>query len=166
VSAGQVCNGAGIFVSTFAVAGLGVYDIASAPSSVRRYNQTAVVVAPYVSARDRSFGVSVSWAVGRSRPAPPPILRRSPMIQDTVRPHKSPAVGFALSLLSTGVPMAAGAGLGGSAGGATAFLAGVVVGPSVGHFYAGRIWRGVGTAALRAAGLGAFIASAAGCFDD
>jgi hypothetical protein len=165
-SAAQACSGAGIFFSTFAVGGLAVFDIATAPASVRRYNEGVAVVAPWVNPRDRTYGVSVSLPFGRSRPGPSPIAYRPPLRQDSVRPHKSPGMGLALSLVSTAVPMAAGAGVSGTAGGATLFLTGIVVGPSVGHFYAGRGWRGVGTAALRAAGMGLFIASFAGCFDD
>ena len=165
-SEAQACSGGGILFSTVAVAGLAVFDIATAPASVRRYNNGLAVVAPYVNPRDRAYGISVSLPLGRSRSGPLPIAYPPPLRQDNVRPHKSPAMGLALSLVSTAVPMAAGAGVSGTAGGATLFLTGIVVGPSVGHFYAGRGWRGAGTAALRAAGMGAFIASFAGCFDD
>ena len=143
-----------------------MFDIATAPASVRRYNNGLAVVAPWVNPRDRAYGVSVSLPLGRSRSAESPTVYRSPLRQDSVRPHKSPGMGLALSFFSTAAPMAAGAAMSDNAAGATLFLSGVVVGPSVGHFYAGRGWRGVGTAALRAAGMGLFIASFAGCFDD
>lgn len=165
-SRAQACNEAGIIFSTFGVGALAVFDIAAAPGSVRRYNESRVAFAPYMNPRDRAYGVSMSLSFGRSRALGPRPVARSRVTQDSIRSHKSPGTGFALSFFSTVVPMAAGVGLGGNAGGATVFIAGVVVGPSVGHFYAAQGWRGVGTAALRAAGTGAFIASIAGCFDD
>jgi hypothetical protein len=166
-SGAQACNSAGIVVSSFAVAGLAVFDIATAPASVRRYNERPVAVAPYLNGRDRSYGVSVSMAFGRS-PRAVTLPARVPVARDSVRPRKSPGTGFALSFLSTAVPMAAGVGLerAGTGPAAVVFLSGVVVGPSVGHFYAGRVGRGLGTAMLRGAGTGLFIASIAGCFDD
>jgi hypothetical protein len=53
----------------------------------------------------------------------------------------------------------------GSGGGAWVFLAGLVVGPSVGHLYAEQVGRGFVTAALRGLGTVAGIYSIAGCFD-
>jgi hypothetical protein len=143
------CTDAGLIVPVIAVTGLAVFDIATAPASVRRYNRGPVAVAPYVNRRDRSYGVSVSLSYGRSRPVllgPVPRLRTWPA--DSVRRQKSPGVALGLSLGSTVVPMVAGVGLN-NGGGAALFLAGAIVGPSVGHFYAGQVLRGLGTMALR-----------------
>jgi len=166
-SSAQNCNSAGIVLSTVGVMGLAVFDIATAPSSVRRYNERRLSVAPYVNPRDRSYGVSVSWSFRTSTPGPRGISHRpSPVVSDSVGPPKSPLVGFALSFVSTAAPMAVGVGLGPDGGGPAVFLAGVMVGPSVGHFYAGRVVRGLGTIALRGAGVALGVASLAGCFID
>ena len=61
--------------------------------------------------------------------------------------------------------MLAGAAMGGN-GGAALFLGGLVIGPSVGHVYAGQIGRGVGTAALRGLGAALALHSIVGCFND
>ena len=164
-SVGAQCTDAGLIVPVIAVTGLAVFDIATAPASARRYNRGPVAVAPYVNPRDRSYGVSFSLSYGRSRPVllgPVPRLRTWPA--DSVRRQKSPGVALGLSLGSTVVPMAAGAGLR-NGGGAVVFLAGVIVGPSVGHLYAGQVWRGLGTMALRGAATAAWINTLVDCID-
>ena len=161
----QNCNDGGLVVSSLVVTGLAVFDIATAPASARRYNEAPIVVAPYVSPRG-SLGVSVSWFYRKPMPVAPRPMRRLPaVINDSTRAHKSPGTAFALSFFSTGVPIAAGAGMGGD-GGAGVFLFGVVVGPSVGHFYAGQVVRGLVTAGLRGAGTALFIKSLADCLFD
>jgi hypothetical protein len=45
------------------------------------------------------------------------------------------------------------------------FLGGLVIGPSVGHFYAGQAGRGLATVALRGIGTVVGLRSLAGCFD-
>lgn len=164
--AAQTCNDGAILISTFGVAGLAVFDIATAPASARRYNRGPVAILPYVNPRGRSYGVSVSWSYRRA----PPVLRRPLRVVpaaagDSGRAHKSPGTAFALSFFSTALPVAAGAGAGGG-GGAGVFLAGAIVGPSVGHFYAGQPVRGFVTAALRGAGTLLFISSIAECLFD
>lgn len=149
------CSPIGVYVSTFAVAGLGVFDIVTAPASARRYNERHLSVAPIVDIRRHSYGLSFAWSTGRTT--------RAPRDRPPARARKSPGGALVLSLASTGVPMAVGAAAGG--GGGWVFLAGVVVGPSVGHFYAGQVGRGVGTAALRVLGTAVGIASLVGCFD-
>jgi hypothetical protein len=164
----QTCNDGAILISTFGVTGLAVFDIVTAPASARRYNQGPVAIAPYFNPRERSYGVSVTWFY--RRPVPLPMVRRPVRVLpavtgDTVRAHKSPGAAFALSFFSTAIPVAAGAGFGGG-GGAGVFLAGIVVGPSVGHFYAGQPVRGVVTAAVRGAGTLLFVSSIAECLFD
>ena len=163
----QNCNGAGIVLSTIAVGGLAVLDIATAPASARRYNRGPVAIAPYVNPRDRAYGVSVSWFYRKSIPAMRYPVRQVPAgAGDSVRPHKSPGAAFALSFGFTVVPMAAGVGAGGNGAGAALFLGGLVIGPSVGQFYAGRVGRGLGTIALRGLGTAAGIASLFDCWID
>jgi hypothetical protein len=164
----QTCNDGAILISTFGVAGLAVFDIVTAPAAARRYNQGPVAIAPYFKPRERSYGVSVSWFY--RRPVPVPVVRRPVRVLpawtgDTVRAHKSPGAAFALSFFSTAVPVGVGAAIN-NGGGAGVFLAGVIVGPSVGHFYAGQPVRGFVTIALRGAGTALFISSIADCLFD
>ena len=80
---------------------------------------------------------------------------------------KSPSTAFMLSLASTGVPVAAGvlvANSSSAGAGVILISGGVVIGPSVGHWYAGRVGRGLATAGARLgltvlAGLAALAAS-------
>jgi hypothetical protein len=169
-SGAQACSGSGFLAATVAVTGLAVFDIATAPASVRRYNERRVSIAPYVNPRDRSYGLSVSWFYRKSTP-----VRLQPVSPlpggsgDSVHSQKSPSTGFALSLLSTVAPMVVGVAAEQSTGnifngaGPPLILAGLVVGPSVGHFYAGQVVRGFSTAALRGIGTAFGIASIAGC---
>ena len=153
-AAAQDCSGVTFLASTAAVTGLAIWDIATAPAAVRHYNERQVAIAPIVNLRDGSYGLSVSVPFGR-RPQP----LQSP------RPRKSPTTGLLLSLGSTTVPMGLGV-LGGGSGGAWVFLGGLVVGPSVGHLYAGETARGLGTMGLRAASAAVGIASLIPCITD
>ena len=151
----QDCSGGVFFVSPAVVGGSAIYDIATASKSARRYNEKHLSVAPLVNPRDGSYGVMASWSFGRSRRAPPP-------------PSKSPSTAFQWSFFSTVVPMGAG-GLAlassDNEAGAVVFLGGLVVGPSIGHFYAGQAGRGIGTLLLRGAGTVIGIGSMIPCFD-
>lgn len=153
----QDCSPIGVYVSTFAVAGLGVFDIVTAPSSARRYNESRLSIAPIVDIRRHSYGLSFAWSYGKAM--------RAPRDRASVQARKSAAGAFVLSLASTGVPMVVGAAAGGGGGWGWVFLGGVVVGPSVGHLYAEQFGRGLGTAALRGLGTAVGIASLVGCFD-
>jgi hypothetical protein len=154
-SAAQDCSGITFLASTVAVTGLAVFDIATAPASVRRYNERQVSIAPLVNLRDGSYGLSVSFPLGRRR-------MQQPQVTAT---RKSPSTGLLLSLGSTTIPMGTGV-LMQSTGGAWVFLSGIVVGPSVGHFYAGQVVRGLGTTGLRAASAAVGISSIIPCFID
>ena len=125
--------------------GLAVYDIATAPASARRYNQQHLAIVPHVDLRHGSYGFSVSLPLGRVR--------------------KSPGTAVALSLVSTVAPMGVGVAMGNNAGG-WMFLGGLLIGPSVGHIYAGQVGRGLGTIALRGLGTVVGIGSIIGCFSD
>jgi hypothetical protein len=54
----------------------------------------------------------------------------------------------------------------GSDAGWEVFLGGLIIGPSVGHFYAGQAGRGLATIALRGAGTALGLYSLVGCFSD
>jgi hypothetical protein len=165
-SGAQDCSGAGFLASTVAVTGLAVFDIATAPASVHRYNEQRVSIAPYVYPRDRSYGLSVSWFYRKSTPVRLQPMRPLPGGSgDSVPSRKSPSKGFALSLLSTIAPMAVAVATGNGTGPIPPILilAGLEVGPSVGHFYAGQVGRGLTTVALRGIGTAVGIASIASC---
>ena len=147
-------------MSAVAVTGLAVFDIATAPASARRYNERHVAVVPRLDPRHGRYGFVASWSFGRSRrTAPQPVRAVAPPTR------KSPRTAFLLSAASTTGPMLAGVALGNGTG-AGLFLTGLIVGPSVGHFYAGAPGRGLGTAALRGAGTVAGLYSLVGCFSD
>lgn len=155
-AAAQDCSGVTFLVSTAAVTGLAIFDIATAPAAARHYNERQVAIAPILNMRDGAFGLSISLPLGRRRP-PPPL--------QTPRPYKSPTTGLLLSLGSTTVPMGLGL-VGRGTAGAWVFLGGIVVGPSVGHFYAGQVTRGLAMTGLRAAGTAVGISSLIPCFND
>jgi hypothetical protein len=163
-SVAQDCDGGRFLVSAVAVTGLAVFDIVTAPASARRYNQRHLVVAPFVDTRHHSYGFSASLSFGRPTPTPQQFVRSSSAIAgDSAPARKSPGGAFVLSFGSTTVPMAVGAAAGG--GGGWVFLGGLVVGPSVGHFYSGQVGRGLGTVALRGAGTAIGLYSLVSCFD-
>jgi hypothetical protein len=153
----QDCSGAGFLASAVVVSGSALYDIATAPSSARRYNQRHLSIAPLVDPRHGSFGVSASWSFGRaSRPSGGHVA---------APPRKSPTAAFVLSLASTAGPMLAGAAMGNDAG-AELVLGGLIIGPSIGHLYAGQVGRGLGTIGLRGLGTVVGLYSIVGCFND
>jgi hypothetical protein len=147
----QDCSGTEFLVSAAAVTGLAVFDIATAPSSARRYNRRHMVFVPHVDPRHRSYGLSVSLSFGRSPPGGAGFVAPT---------WKSPGTALALSLGSTAGPMLAGVGLSNG----YLFLGGLVIGPSVGHFYAGQLGRGFATVGLRGIGTVVGLYSLAGCF--
>jgi hypothetical protein len=77
--------------------------------------------------------------------------------------YRSPETAFLYSFLGTAVPVGVGAALASSDAGDAAgifVLGGVVIGPSMGHFYAsrpGRAWAGIGVRTLCVTGLAALI---------
>jgi len=151
----QDCSG-GIFIASAAVVGgSAIYDIATASKSARRYNEKHLSVAPLVNPRSGSYGLMASWSFGRSR-------------RPQVAAQKSPSTAFQLSFFSTVVPVGAGLALAGAdnEAGGLAFLGGLVVGPSIGHFYAGQVGRGMGTTLLRGAGTALGLWSIIPCFGD
>ena len=156
----QTCSEGVFVVSAAAVAGSVIYDIASAPASARRYNRAHLSIAPRVDPRHGSYGISAAWSFGRSsRLASRPVA---------VPATKSPSTAFVLSFASTAAPMLVGAAMANANtdAGWVIFFGGMVIGPSVGHFYVGQVGRGLGTSALRAAGTAIGLYAIAPCFDD
>lgn len=147
-SRAATCSEGAFLVSAVAVVGSAFIDIVTAPVSAVRYNRRRLAIAPRIDVPNRSYGLSLSWSFGRAQSAP----------------VKSPGAAFALSFFSTGVPMLMAAPIEGEGEG-WAFLTGLVVGPSVGHFYAAQHARALGTIVLRGVGSAVGIASIVGCFD-
>ncbi len=159
-SVAQDCSGGGFLVSAIAVTGLAVFDIATAPASARRYNARHLAVVPRLDPRHGSYGFAASWSFGRPRRAAPRVVRTV-----AAPTWKSPGTALLLSAASTTGPILAGVAIGNGTG-AGLFLTGLIVGPSVGHFYAGQAGRGLGTIVLRAGGTVAGLYSLVGCFSD
>ena len=150
------CSEAGYTVSAIAVSGLVVFDIATASASARRYNQRHLAVVPRVDVRHGSYGFAASWSLGRSS--------RVHARSYAAPARKSPGTAFVLSLTSTAAPILLGAAIQDDAG-AVLVLSGLIVGPSVGHLYAGQVGRGLGTIGLRAAGTVAGLYWIVACMD-
>jgi hypothetical protein len=166
-SPAQTCSTVGFVAAAAGVVGLALFDIGSAPASARRYNAQRVTVVPAVNLRDRTYGLSLSWSYGRS-PTPAPtrfVTRLRVHTRDDAAPgQRSPTTAGLLSLAATGIPIAAGLAIQGGTG-ESLFFGGLIVGPSVGQFYAGAAGRGTATMLLRAGGTAAGIASISGCLD-
>src|SRR6185312_2151270 len=76
---------------------------------------------------------------------------------------KSESTALRCSLLGTMVPIGVGTFLVGGGAGASVVLGGAVIGPSLGHFYAGRPWRaaiGIGIRSASLVGLALAVGSA------
>jgi hypothetical protein len=151
------CSEVGYTVSAITVSGLVVFDIATASASARRYNHRHLAVAPRVDVRNGSYGFAASWSFGRSS--------RLPARSYAAPAHKSPGTAFVLSLTSTAAPILLGAAIQDDAGAVLVF-SGLLIGPSVGHFYAGQVGRGLGTFGLRAAGTVVGLYWIVACMDD
>ncbi len=152
----QDCSGGTFLVAAAVVAGSALYDIATAPASARRYNRQHLTIVPVLDPRHGSYGLSVSLSFGRSS-------RAAGGVAAPVR--KSPTTAVILSLASTAGPTLGGVAIGNDAG-AKLFLGGLIIGPSVGHLYAGQFARGLGTIALRGAGTALGLYSIVDCFYD
>ena len=151
----QDCSGGTFLVAGAIVTGSVLYDIVTAPVSARRYNRKHLAIVPVLDPRRGSYGLSVSLSFGRSS-------RAASAVAAPVR--KSPTTAFFLSFGLTAAPTLGGIAVGNDPG-AGLFLGGVIVGPSVGHLYAGQFARGLGTIALRGLGTALAISSIVDCFD-
>ena len=154
------CSAALFWASSIVTAGSGLVDIVTAPASARSFNQRHVVLVPSDPPRDVEASPLSYWKAPRSRQRAR--SSESPRPQP-VPAYKSPRTAFLLSLLGTAVPVALSASGGDSSG--WGFVAGVVMGPSVGHLYAERWGRGLATVGLRGLGAVTWVYSVVTCLD-
>ena len=168
----QDCSEGVFLLSAAVVTGSVIYDIASAPASARQYNRARLSIAPLLDPRHGSYGFSASWSFGHSsRGASGSVAvpaRRWPARSAAASGTKSPSTAFVLSFASTAAPILAGYAMGnaGTDAGWAMFLGGLVIGPSVGHFYVGEVGRGVATSALRAGATAVGLYFLAPCYSD
>jgi hypothetical protein len=140
-----------VITAAFLITGL-VTNLAGQATSVAAdpRPETATVVGPQLS------GI-LEAALARAETQPPegPTLDGSHATSGVTGGGKSPGTALALSLMSTVVPIGAGIALMAteSPAGLIPFLGGILVGPSIGHFYAGNTGRGLATAGLRTVSL-------------
>ncbi len=143
-------------LSAIGLAGLVLFDIATAPVSAVRYNEKQAQLSPTMNLRDGSLGLAMRFSFNRARPLragyvngyTPPVLSYTRQAK-----RKSPFGAMMLSLGATAAPLVLGAEFGVNED-LGAFLlintVSVVFGPSVGHWYAEQHGRGELTAGLRA----------------
>ena len=150
----------GVSVSVLGILGTGAYDILTARSSVRRYNEQALSLAPWFDLDEQRYGLSLSLAVGGPSAPAQPGAASSLQTGLSTQNAKSPGAGTLWSLGATLVP----AGIGivtATAGGwndnhttlgiaIAAIGSGLLFGPSAGHWYAERNGRAWTTTGLRA----------------
>jgi len=151
----NTAHGIAYLVGVPTIVGTALYDIGSAPRSAHRYNERALAVTPIVDVAQRGYGLQVSWSFGaKSKTAPASAGGRG---------RRSGAAALAISALATAVPIVLGAPTAHKSDlGVGLMAAGVVLGPSAGHLYAGEYRRGLTTAGLRF-GVGASIWVLSGC---
>lgn len=160
----------GVVAAGVGVLAVGVFDIATASESARRYNDRAVALKPVFDPVARRYGLGFSFSVGKSadrrvigsselrserRGGPPGVhglRRRAPP-----RGVKSPASATLWSLGATLIPSGLGLAIGGGGGwndnqttlwiGVAGLASGWLFGPGAGHWYAeqhGRAWTTTG----------------------
>jgi len=159
------CDLAPAVITGVAATFVGAYDIATAPASARWHNQHLTALAPMLRVSPRSIGVGLQFALHAPSKARPSVRPAQPS-----ESRKAPNAALFLSLGSTVVPISLGAALAATDGasGETAgslIAGGILVGPSVGHWYAGRTGRGFATLGVRLAlgALGLALWARSGC---
>jgi hypothetical protein len=150
----DVAHGIALLVGGPVIAGSTLYDIGKAPASAKRYNERSVSLTPIVDMQRREYGMSIAWSFGAKQRALP---------ERRFSGRRSPAAAFAISTLATAVPIALGARTAHKSDLALGLMsAGIVLGPSAGHVYAGQHGRGALTAAMRL-GAGTAVWGLSGC---
>jgi len=146
-----------------------LFDIVTAPVSAARYNKKRLQLSPAMNLNDRSLGFALRFSLNRACPIGAGFVSGyTPSVPHFPRQEKrkSGVTAFMLSLGATVGPMLFGVAVEESDLGSNAavllFTGGLVVGPSVGHWYAEQAVRGWFTAGLRALFLVWFITA----FDD
>ncbi len=154
-----------------AVGLVALIDVGAAPGSARKYNRTALGAAPWIDPVDRRVGIVVSVGGRGQSNLSQPIRVDYPSQQPSGL--KSESTALLWSLGATLVPTALGLGLASAGGwndnqgtlgvGLVVASAGVLMGPSAGHWYAEQYGRGALSMFLRIgiAGLGLLALSTA-----
>ncbi len=142
-------------LSLIGLGGLILFDIATAPLSADRYNKKQAQRSPTMNLRQGSLGLAFRFSFNRAHPLDAGTVKRyTPPVPSFARQQKrkSPALAFMLSWGATFTPIFLAAEFGvEDLGVAYLILSGaVVLGPSVGHWYAEQYSRGLLTAGLRA----------------
>ncbi len=146
-----------LVLGTLAFVGLVVYDIATAPSSAKHYNEGLRDMFPLIE--DRRFVGSGAYTFGQ------PGFSRAALVKDNSqaifcelqksnKKEKSPTTALLWSLGATVIPSAVGLGVVASRNWDfttywVVITSALVFGPSAGHFYSGKVVRGVLTSVLR-----------------
>ena len=145
-------------ITTLSLLGLGgliLFDIATAPLSADRYNKKQAQRSPTMNLRDGSLGLAFRFSFNRARLLHAGYVNRyTPPVPSFARQQKrkSPALAFMLSLGATFAPILLGAESGVFEDLGVTYLifsGALVLGPSVGHWYAEQYSRGLLTAGLR-----------------
>jgi hypothetical protein len=160
----QDCSGMTFYAASTVVLASALIDISTAAGSARKYNSTHLSVAPTYDPHRGALGFAARLSFGRSRPGPAPRTVAT-RVQAPPPPRKSPTTASSLSFGFTAIPIAIAFAMK-SEGSAYPFLAGAIVGPSVGHLYAGQTGRGLATVALRTGAAVIGISSIVACFGD
>lgn len=151
-----------VVASAAGILTVGAYDILTAKSSARTYNERALSLAPWIELDEKRYGLSLSFAVGgpsvAERPWPGgPGLRARYSMQEAKSPRAATLWSLGATLIPAGIGVATA-----SAGrwndnrttlaiGLIGIGAGAIFGPSAGHWYAERHGRAWVTTSVRAA---------------
>lgn len=147
-----------LYASTLGLSGTALLDIFTAPVSAARYNKKHGHLSPAMTLRDGSLRLATRFSFNRARP-----IGAGFVLGNTPSEKRKSGIGaFLLSASATVGPMLLGAVVGESRNGEVVgillFTGGLVVGPSVGHWYAGQTIRGWVTVGLRGVFLALFLA--------
>jgi hypothetical protein len=143
----------GVLAAGAAVLGVGVFDIATAGGSARRYNERNLALRPLFDPQARRYGLALSFSVGNSiRSSEPRTVEPWPAGGLPQVPRSSKTATF-WSLGATLIPSGIGLAMATAGGwndnhttlgiGIAGMASGWLFGPSAGHWYAeqhGRAW--------------------------
>jgi hypothetical protein len=147
----------GVLAAGVGVLGIGLFDIATASASARRYNERHLALNPLFDPKARRYGPALSFSVGRSirSPEPQSLDTRRPIgLPQGAKSHKTATLwSLGATLIPSGIGLATAAGGGWNdnkttlAIGIAGMASGWLFGPSAGHWYAeqhGRAWTTTG----------------------
>lgn len=146
-----------LVLGTLAFVGLIVYDIATAPSSARHYNEGLNGMFPLIE--DRKYVGSTVRTFGQPEFSRAALVKNNSQSifckpKESNKKEKSPTTAFLWSVGATVIPSAVGVGIVASRSWDfttywVMISSALVFGPSAGHFYSGKVDRGVLTSVLR-----------------